>query len=136
MRTRLISLLTSGLLLTAGAAYADAPLKSSLDLDTDQARQVQQIQKTYRRSFSAKRQEMNRESRKLRRARNDNDSALIAQQETIVADLQAELRAIRTAENDEIRKVLTPEQNVKFDHVIEQRRAMVGSSRDTNVFKP
>lgn len=134
MRSTLISLLGSGLLLMAGAAHADAPLKSSLDLNTDQAKQVQQIQKTYRRTFGAKRQEMNRESRKLRRARSDNDSALIEQQETIVADLQAEMRAIRTAENDEIRKLLTPEQNLKFDQVIEQRRAMVGSSRDTNVF--
>ena len=134
MRSKLITLLSSGLLLMAGSAYADAPLKSSLDLDTEQARQVQEIQKSYRRTFGAKRQEMNRESRKLRRARNANDSALIAQQETIVAGLQEELRAIRSAENEEIRKLLTPEQNKKFDQVIEQRRAMVGSSRDASVF--
>ncbi len=134
MRSQLITLLSSSLLLIGSAAFADAPLKSSLDLDTEQARQVQEIQKSYRQTFRAKRQEMNRESRKLRRARNDNDSALIARQETIVAGLQQELRAIRNAENDEIRKLLTPEQSKKFDQVIEQRRAMVGSSRDANVF--
>ena len=136
MKTRLIAILTSALLLAAGAAYADAPLKSSLGLDTDQARQVQEIQKKYRREFAATRQEMNRESRKLRRARNENDSALIAQQETIVAELQSRLRAIRSAENDEIRAVLTPVQALKFEQVIEKRRAMVGSSRDTRVLEP
>ena len=134
MRSKLITLVSSSLLLIGSAAHADAPLKSSLDLDTEQARQVQEIQKSYRQTFRAKRQEMTRESRKLRRARNANDSALIAHQETIVTGLQEELRAIRTAENEEIRKLLTPEQNKKFDEVIEQRRAMVGSSRDANVF--
>ncbi|MEM8817087.1 MAG: hypothetical protein AAFX56_09365 [Pseudomonadota bacterium] len=135
MQNTLSILLTSTLLLMGSAASADAPLKSSLGLDTDQAREVQLIQKSYRRSFSAKRQEMNRESRKLRRARADNDSAVIAQQEAIVAELQAELRAIRNSENEDIRKLLTPEQNLKFDEVIEQRRAMVGSSRDAGIFK-
>ena len=135
MRSKLITLVSSSLLLFGGAAHADAPLKSSLDLDTEQARQVQEIQKNYRQTFRAKRQAMNRESRKLRRARNDNDSELIARQEAIVAGLQEELRAIRTAENGEIRKLLTPEQNKKFDQVIEQRRAMVGSSRDARIFE-
>ncbi|MEM8682943.1 MAG: hypothetical protein AAGF72_05895 [Pseudomonadota bacterium] len=119
--------------LLAGTAQADAPLKSSLGLDTDQTREIALVQKNYRRSFSAKRGELNRENRKLRCAR--NDKALIADQEAIVAGLEVELRAIREAENAEIRKFLTPEQNLKFDEVIEKRRAMVGSSRDANIFK-
>ena len=135
MPNKLLILLAAATLLIAGAAHADAPLKSSLGLDTDQAREVAAVQKSYRRSFSAKRGELNRENRKLRRARIDNDSALIAEQEAIVAGLEAELRAIREAENAEIRKFLTPEQNLKFDEVIEKRRAMVGSSRDANIFK-
>ena len=135
MIIRLWTLLAAAMLLLAGTANADAPLQSSLGLDTDQAREIAAIQKSYRRSFSAKRGELNRENRKLRRARIDNDSALITEQEAIVASLEAELRAIREAENAEIRKFLTPEQNLKFDEVIEKRRAMVGSSRDANVFK-
>ena len=135
MSNKLLTLLAAATLLLAGTASADAPLKSSLGLDTDQAREIAAIQKSYRRSFSAKRGELNRENRKLRRARIDNDSALIAEQEAVVAGLEAELRAIREAENAEIRKFLTPEQNLRFDEVIEKRRAMVGSSRDANVFK-
>ncbi len=134
MKNQLTSLL-AGLLLISVAAFADAPLKSALDLDTDQAMQAQEIQKGYRRTFAAKRQKMNRENRMLRRARNDHDSMLIAKQETVVADLQAELTKIRTAENSDIRQLLTPEQNLKFDEVLEQRRAMVGSSRDASIVK-
>ena len=135
MSNRLLIMLAATTLLFAGSANADAPLKSSLGLDTDQAREISAVQKSYRRSFSAKRGELNRENRKLRRARIDNDSALITEQEAIVAGLEAELRAIREAENAEIRTFLTAEQNLKFDEVIEKRRAMVGSSRDANLFK-
>ena len=114
--------------------YADARLEKKLGLDTNQARQVQQIQKQYRRKFSSKRQELNREHRKLRRARIANDSSKIAQQERITAKLEVELKQIRLNENDQIRRVLTAEQRKEFEEVIGQRRASVGSSRDARIF--
>jgi periplasmic protein CpxP/Spy len=122
--------LVVGALLFSGAALADAPLKSSLGLDTNQAKQVQEIQKKYRRPFSAKRQELHREERRLRRAKIDNDSGAIAKQERITAKLQAELKEIRDNENDEIRAVLTSEQRLKFEEVLKQRDEAAGSSRD------
>lgn len=122
------------LCLVCGSAWSDAPLKSKLDLDTDQARQVQTIQKKYRKSFRSKRQVLHRENRKLRRARSDNDSQAIAALEPVVSQLQGELESIRQSENDEIRTVLTPEQNAKFDQVLQQRRVTVGSSRDSKDF--
>ena len=115
-------------------AYADARLEKKLGLDINQAKQVQEIQKKYRKMFSAKRQEFNRESRKLRRARIDNDSSTIAQQEQITAKLQEELKQIRHNENEEIRQVLTAEQSKKFEEIIKQRKASVGSSRDAKQF--
>jgi Spy/CpxP family protein refolding chaperone len=111
-------------------AAADESLQSSLALSMEQARSVESIQAEYRRTFSAKREVFNRESRKLRRARLAKDSAAIAQQEPVVAGLQNELRQIRASENDAIRKVLTPEQQKKFEAVLVQRRAQHGPSRD------
>jgi len=96
----------------------------------DQARSVEAVQAQYRRTFGAKREEFNRESRKLRRARLAKDSAAVAQQEPVVAALQDELRKIRSSENDAIRRLLTPAQQQKFEAVLMQRRAMHGSSRD------
>lgn len=111
-------------------AAADESLHSSLALSMDQARSVEAVQAQYRRTFGAKREEFNRESRKLRRARLAKDSAAIAQQEPVVAALQDELRKIRASENDAIRRLLTPAQQQKFEAVLLQRRAMHGSSRD------
>ena len=135
MKFRHIIALLAALLVFAGVSYADAPLKSSLDLSTEQARQVDQIQKKYRQLFAAKRGEFNRESRKLRRARIANDSIEIAQQTRITEALEAELRQIKLSENDQIRQLLTPEQKIKFAAVIERRRDMVGSSRDARIFE-
>lgn len=42
--------------------------------------------------------------------------------------------AIQAKEDAEIRKVLTPEQNRKFDAYLKLRREMVGSSRDDQEF--
>ena len=123
-------LILATLFLWTSTGYADAPLKTTLGLDMEQAQQVQAIQKKYRRPFSAKRQELNRERRKLRRARNENDSSQVAQQEQITAQLQDELQHIRRKENEEIRQVLTPDQRQKFEAVLQQRKASVGSSRD------
>ena len=136
MRSKIFLSLSWGLFLLGSVAQADAPLKSQLDLNVEQARQVQEIQGEYRRIFGAKRQEFNRESRALRRARSANDGELITQLEQTTAELQEDLKQIRLDENDQIREILTPEQNEKFDMVIQQRRAMVGSSRDVDIFEP
>jgi len=95
---------------------------------------VQQIQKQYRKQFSSKRQQFNRELRKLRRARIKYDSSKMAQQERITAKLQEELRQIRFNENEDIRRVLNSAQRAKFEEIIQQRRASLGSSRDTKIF--
>lgn len=126
----IVSALLLGLTLLGVSAFADAPLKTTLGLDVEQARQVAEIQGGYRREYAAKRGQHNTEARKLRRARNANDSEQIAMQEEIVAKLKADLRAIKDAEDADIRKVLTAEQDQRFDAYIEKRNAMVGSSRD------
>ena len=130
MRRSFLSFLLLGLTVFGGAAFADAPLKTVLELDVEQAREVAEIQGAYRREYAAKRGEHNREERKLRRARIANDSEQIATQEEITAKLKGELRAIKASEDEAIRKVLNPEQDAKFDAYIAKRNAMVGSSRD------
>ena len=109
---------------------ADATLKGALGLDMDQARKVDAIQAKYRQPFAAKRQDQNREMRVLRRARIANDSAGVAAQETVVNRLQGELQEIRKQEDEEIRRVLTPAQQVKFEEYLKLRKEMIGSSRD------
>ncbi len=134
MRLRHILLIAAALLLSGGAALADAPLKSSLGLSMDQAKQVDLIDMKYRKPFAAKRQEFNKEMRVLRRAKIANDSAGLAKQEQITDKLHNELREIRMKRDDEIRTVLTPEQRVKFEKVLQQEKEMVGSSRDVRAF--
>ena len=114
----------------AQPAKADQSLETALGLSRDQAHAVMAIEKSYRPVFAAKRGDFNRESRVLRRAHIARDSAAIAKQEPVVAALQQELRQIREAENDKIRAVLTPAQRGRFETVLEQRKAMHGSSRD------
>ena len=130
MRRSTFCLVLLGLTVFGGSALADAPLKTVLELDVEQARQVAEIQGAYRREYAAKRGQHNTEARKLRRARIANDSEQIAAQEEITAKLKAELREIKDSEDAAIREVLTPEQNEKFDDYVEARNAMVGSSRD------
>ena len=133
MRIQKLMGLVLGLLLIAPAAFADAPLKSKLGLDMDQAKVVAEIQAKYRKSKRSVRQELNRESRKLRAARSANDSAAVATQEAVVARLEGEMRGQILGEDDEIRKVLTPDQLAKFESYLEERNAMAGSSRDVRV---
>ena len=121
-------------LAASGLVLADAPLKSALDLSIEQAAEVQEIQALFRKQFSSKRQVFNRESRALRRARIENDADGIAELEGVTEALKDELKAIRLAENEEIRQVLDEEQLVKFEAVIAERRAMHGSSRDADIF--
>ncbi len=118
------------LCLLSSFVHADARLEKKLSMNIDQAKQTQEIQKKYRREFSTKRQQLHRESRKLRRARKVNDSTAITQQEQITAQLQGELEQIRLNENNEIRSILTPDQLENFEGIIQQRRDSVGSSRD------
>lgn len=131
---QLLLVFTTAMLL-AGASFADAPLKSSLGLNVEQAHQVKAIQKSFRRQFSSVRQQLHREQRKLRRAKNADDSALIDRLQHAVAELESQLRAVRTAENAQIRQLLTPGQQQQFDDVIRQRREAVGSSRDARIYK-
>lgn len=130
MRISLLSTVLLGLTVFSGYGLADAPLKTALGLDVEQARQVDEIQSDHRRQYAAKRGEHNREARKLRRARTANDSEQIATQEKITAKLKEELKEIKASEDAAIRKLLTSEQSEKFDAYIEKRNAMVGSSRD------
>ena len=118
----------------AQPALADESLETALGLSRDQAHAVMAIEKTYRTEFAAKRGDFNRESRVLRRAHIARDSAAIARQEPVVAALQQELRKIHAAENEKIRAVLTPAQRTRFEAVLEQRKAMHGSSRDERLF--
>ena len=130
MRISFLFIVLLGLTMFSGYGVADAPLKTALGLDIEQARQADEIQSDHRRQYAATRGDHNREARALRRARSANDSEQIAIQEEKVEQLKAELREIKASEDAAIRKLLTPEQSEKFDAYIEKRNAMVGSSRD------
>ncbi len=118
----------------AVSLLADQPLQSALNLDIEQARQVDAIQAKYRQPFAAKRQERNQELRKLRRARIANDSKQMAEQERIANRLHEELKQIRVNEDEEIRRVLRPAQLQKFEEYRKLRKEMIGSSRDDKDF--
>jgi Spy/CpxP family protein refolding chaperone len=134
MRISFLSIVLLGSTVFSGDGLADAPLKTTLGLDIEQARQVDEIQSAHRRQYAAKRGEHNREARALRRARTANDSEQIAIQEEKVAQLKVELREIKASEDAAIQKLLTPEQSEKFAAYIEKRNAMVGSSRRMSEF--
>jgi Spy/CpxP family protein refolding chaperone len=136
MNKSLLSIALLGLSAFSGAAFADAPLKSALDLTVDQARQADEIQAVHRLRYAEQRGKTNTEERKLRRARIANDSQQIAILEKTTEEMKAELRKIKASEDAAIRELLTPEQNTKFDAYIEQREAMVGSSRDVRNQRP
>lgn len=118
------------LLFWSSTGSADEALSSALGLSMDQAKKVQDIQKKYRPQFSAKRQELTREQRKGWHARVTHESGQAAQQDMVSAKLLEELKQIRQQENADIRQVLTPAQRAKFEVVLQQRKEMVGSSRD------
>ena len=126
------------ILALAGAAsmmlLADQPLKSALGLSMDEARVTEDIQKKYKLPRVQKRGEYLRQMRVLRRARIANDSAGTARAEQVARRMHEEMMAIQAKEDAEIRKVLTPEQNRKFDAYLKLRREMVGSSRDDKEF--
>lgn len=114
--------------------HADAPLASTLGLDMDQARQVDQIQARQRKEFASRRQDYNRESRALRRARIANDAAETARLTALTDAMRADLTRLRAQHDDEIRALLRPEQARRFDAWIAERQQMRGSSRDEWIF--
>lgn len=130
MSVKYLLLVVGALFLAGGMAQADPTLKAKLSLSTEQAKQVDDIQKKHRKLFAAKRTKYNTEMRALRRATLANDSAGVARQEKITAKLYDELRTIRKNENDEIRAVLTAEQLEKFEQVLADNRGMHKNSAD------
>jgi Spy/CpxP family protein refolding chaperone len=121
-------------LLWAGLAMADAALDKRLGLDPAQARQLAAIEAEYRRDFASVRQDYNRESRALRRARLANDSAEVGRLTGVTEGLRQQLMALRVAQDERIVALLRPEQRPLFDHYVAERRQMVGSSRDERLF--
>lgn len=117
------------------AVLADAAMSTRLGLDTDQSRQLADIEASYRREFAALRQDYNRESRALRRAGLANDSAGIARLTAVTEDLRRQLVALRAAQDARIVALLRPEQEPQFIAYVEERRRMAGSSRDERLFE-
>jgi hypothetical protein len=135
-RTFRVGLIATVLLAFSSSALlrADQPLKSALGLSMDQARVVDDIQKSYQKSYVHKRSEYLTQMRVVRRARIANDSAGTARETEVARRLHEEWRAVQAREDADIRKTLTPEQNRKFDDYLKLRREMVGSSRDDKEF--
>jgi hypothetical protein len=135
MRTAfLMLLLLTTICLIPPSAQADAPLRSALALDVAQARQVDALEARHRKEFASGRQDFNRESRALRRARIANDAAEIARLEAVTESMRANLTAMRAAHDAEIRALLRPDQSARFDAYIAERQQMRGSSRDEWIF--
>jgi Spy/CpxP family protein refolding chaperone len=129
-----LGLVVGFLLLCAGSAAADQPLKSALGLSMDQAKQVTDIEAKYRKPFAAKRTALNTEMRAMRRAKIANDSAKLAEMEAITERMADELYEIRLARNAEISAVLNPQQLAMFQEVLVQRHES-SSSRDDKWLK-
>lgn len=117
------------------ACEADPPLHTSLQLSSAQARQTDAIEARYRKSMASVRQEFNRESRALRRARLAHDDAEASRLEGVVETLRQKMIALRNTTDEEIRAVLQPEQMDLFEAYLHQRRTLQGSSRDERVFE-
>jgi len=130
MSVKYLLLVVGALFLGSGVAHADPTLKAKLSLSMEQAKQVDDIQKKYRKPFAAKRTAYMKEMRALRRANIANDSAGVARQEKITAKLREDLRVMRKQENDEIRAVLTPAQREKFEQLLADNRGMHKNDSD------
>lgn len=124
------ALMAAALVIISPAARADAPLKGALGLSMDQAKAATEIHMRRFPAYQKKRSEYSRQMGKLRRARIANDSAAEAREDAVARRLHGEMMALLHEEDDEIRKLLTPEQSRKFDAYLKQRREMVGASRD------
>jgi hypothetical protein len=115
-------------------AHADAPLASALGLDVAQARQVDVLEARHRKDFASLRQEFNRESRALRRARIAHDAAETARLEAVTGTMRQALTRMRAEHDAAIRAILRPDQSLRFDAHIAEREQMRGSSRDEWIF--
>ncbi len=139
MKAKITQAITSAfagcLLLVASSAYADAPLKSTLSLNLEQAAQVAKIEEQARNAIRPLRTELNREERALRRAQLANDSQAISKQEALIEPLRRKFAAIHESETKQIRALLTPEQNTKYDAYLKTRDQMAGSSRDVKKYQ-
>jgi len=129
------SYLAFSLLVFSSYAHADRPLKSALDLNTEQAATVAAIQKEARNAMRKPRGDLHRKQRELRRAKSANDSASIARLETEILPLQEKMKQVHDEEERKIRPVLTPEQTKKYDQWLKERDEMVGSSRDVKDYR-
>ena len=123
------------LFIVASTARADAPLKSALSLNIDQAAQVAKIEEQARNAIRPVRSELLREERALRRAKLANDSQAIAKQEALIEPLRQKFASIHAEETRQIRALLTPEQNTKYDAWLKIRDQMAGSSRDVREYQ-
>ena len=133
--TQAITAAFVGCLFIVASARADAPLKSALALDIDQAAQVAKIQEQTRNAIRPVRSELLREERALRRANLANDRQAIAKQEALIEPLRRKFAAIHADETKQIRALLTPEQNTKYDAWLKTRDQMAGSSRDVREYQ-
>lgn len=123
------------LFIIASPAYADAPLKNALGLNIEQAAQVAKIEEQTRNAIRPVRTELLRGERALRRAKLANDSQAISKQEALIEPLRRKFAAIHEGETRQIRALLTPEQNTKYDAYLKTRDQMVGSSRDVKEYQ-
>ena len=130
-----LAAISAGLFLATSVAFADAPLKTALDLSIEQAAKVDTIQKTTRDAIRPLRGDLKREERALRRAKTENDAEAIAKQEKAVEPLRKKLAEILKTEAEQIRVLLTPEQKIKYEKYLKVRDEMAGSSRDAKEVK-
>lgn len=124
------ALMAAALVVLSPPASADAPLASALGLTMDQAKAATEIHTRRFPAYQKKRGEYTQQMRKLRRARIANDSAGVEREDAIARRLHGEMMALMHEEDEEIRRLLTPEQSKKFDAHLKLRREMAGSSRD------
>jgi len=117
-------------LLAAGSAYADAPLRTRLDLRPDQVQAVDAIQRENRLATSKVRGELNTQRRALKRAEHAGDTSEAAHIYAMVKELEDKMEALQRSEDSDIRALLDESQRVKFQAFIQERESMVGSSRD------
>lgn len=118
------------LMLSFSTARADARLDQRLGLSIDQARAVDEVESRYRRAFASERQEFNRESRALRRARLAHDKAEIERLEPLTQSMQDGLIRLRAEWDDAIRAQLSPEQLPEFEQHVLERKQMAGRRSD------
>jgi Spy/CpxP family protein refolding chaperone len=130
MRLLPMLFLSAALALPGAPALADARLDTRLALSVDQARQVNEVEARYRRVWASARQEFNRESRALRRARLANDGAEIARLEGVTGAMESDLIRTRAEWDDAIRALLTPSQMLEFEQHVRERKEMVGRRTD------